>query len=112
MNKIYAYCVPTGRGTGAVRGSSVGGDVIAIALAEDGRGLGSHYCSSPGFAMHDIGFDAWAAGIEHRRHKGFTEHYPDGWEMEWVDDWTTHPGVQAAYALNQAMCHPEERSEA
>ncbi len=107
MGKIYAYCVPTGGGSGAVHGSTPGGDVFAIALAEDGTGLGSHYCSSPGFAKSDIGYSSYARGEDHRRHKTFSEHYPDGWEMEWVDDWETHPGVQAAYALNQAQCHPD-----
>ena len=103
---IYLTCFPTGGGSGWVCGSTVGGDVIAHALAEDGTGLGSHLSSSVGFAKHDIGLTSdW-------HHEDYREHYPSGYRVEWVEDPDTHEGWRAAFALNQQQARQAVESGA
>jgi hypothetical protein len=96
MSKIFVYGVPTGTGSNIVQDSTVGGDVFAFALAEDGTVLTSHYCSSMGFAKHDIGLTS------DLKHEIYKEHYPDGYELEWIEfgDLDGHEGFQAALNLN------------
>lgn len=110
MGKIYVTYYPTGGGSGAVVGSSRGGDVQAFALAEDGEVVGGHYCSSPNFAKHDMGLHDSA------RHKpGYALKYPDGFELIWVDyaDQASHAGYQQAFALNKVHAvDAEDASEA
>ena len=76
------------------------GFLIACLLSEDGESLGSHACSAEGYMPHDLGM---LAGSRPDRHETFREHYPDGYELEWVDDPRNHEGLMAAYELNQAM---------
>jgi len=75
----------------------------AAAMAEDGTSLAGHVCSSHGFIPHDMGIDedGWKRDI-------YDRHYPDGYEVVWVEDAKTHDGLQAAYALNQAKIPSEE----
>jgi hypothetical protein len=77
-----------------------GGDGIAYAMAEDGTVLGSHLCSHERFVPEDLGVKK---GKRPDRHKTYAEHYPDGYEMEFVPaaEVATHKGLSAAYALNQ-----------
>ena len=96
MNKIYLYCVPLGTGSGTVQGSTVGGDVMGYALAEDGTGLGSHLSSSEYFSKHDMGLTSdW-------HHKDYKEHYPNGYEVEWIDyeNLGAHTGFQRSLKIN------------
>jgi len=87
MNKIYLYCVPCP----AMRPN----DVIGYALADDGKALASHLSSGEWYSQHDMGFTSdW-------KHDVYNAHYPDGYELEWVDDLDTHEGWQAAYQRNQ-----------
>ena len=68
---------------------------VGMALAEDGCFLASHVSSSPAWARHDMGLTSdW-------KHTAYKAHYPDGYEVEWVDDVRGHAGLMAAYALNQ-----------
>ncbi len=72
---------------------------VVMALAEDGTFLASHVSSSDYFAKHDIGITSdW-------KHEAYKKHYPDGYELVWVDDATPGkcPGLDEAYARNQAM---------
>lgn len=70
------------------------------ALAEDGEVLAGHVSSTVEFAKHDIGVTSdW-------KHEHYQLHYPRGYEVEWVDNWETHPGFQAAYQKYLAL-HPE-----
>lgn len=93
--KIYLAAIPLGTGSGRVRGSTPGGDVIGNALAEDGTGLAAHLSSSVAYAKHDMGLTSdW-------KHDIYREHCPDGFELEWVDDVETHDGWRAALALNR-----------
>lgn len=70
-----------------------------MAIAEDGHILTGHICSSHGWAWHDMGIDhdGWKRDL-------YAAHYPQGFEVEWVDgNPLEHPGVKAAYALNQLL---------
>ena len=73
------------------------GGVAGCAIAEDGHCLAGHLSSSLALAMHDMGLTSDG------KHDEYAAHYPDGYEVEWVDDPLTHPGLQAAYALNQEL---------
>ena len=97
MSKIFLYCVPTGQGSGRVKDSTVGGDVMGFALAEDGKCLTSHLSSNEQFSKHDLGLTSdW-------KHDKYQEHYPDGFELEWVDDPDTHEGWRKAFNLNALL---------
>jgi hypothetical protein len=77
---------------------------VVMAVAEDGCFLASHVSSSETWARHDIGLTSdW-------KHDRYQEHYPDGYELEWVENAKTHEGLQAAYVLNQQQAPVEERS--
>lgn len=83
--KIYAF----------VNGHWGGGDMVALAVAEDGTVLAQHVSSSPSWAQHDMGVTSdW-------KHDKYAEHYPDGFEIEWVDKPKEHLGLMAAFELNQ-----------
>jgi hypothetical protein len=94
--KIYAFSNVKG-----------GGDGIAYAMAEDGTVLGSHFCSHESFVPHDLGVQE---GARLDRHKTYREHYPDGYEMEFVRaaDVKIHEGIRAAFVLNQQQADGEE----
>lgn len=66
------------------------------ALSEDGCFLASHVCSHPSFGPHDMGVTSdW-------KHKSYKRHYPDGYEVVWVEDAKTHEGVDAAHKRHLA----------
>lgn len=73
----------------------------ALALAEDGTCLAEHLCSNHGWIYHDLGVNE-----DGRNRDKYAEHYPDGFVVEFVENPKEHPGVQAAYKLNQEQ--PEE----
>lgn len=80
-----------------------------VALAEDGSLLAQHVSLSLEDAKHDIGITSdW-------QHKHYAEHYPDGYELEWVEDPSSHEDAVAAYARNREMVRQErevaERAE-
>ena len=76
-----------------------GGDGIAYAMAEDGTVLGSHYCSHEGYVPGDLGV---TKGSRPDRHKTYAEHFPGGYEMEFVpaSDVEVHDGLKIALELN------------
>jgi hypothetical protein len=69
-----------------------GDDYSMIAVAEDGDEVAGHVSSSPDFGKWDMGL-----GTSTRKHDQYKAKYPDGYELEWVEDWKTHPvlGSQA-----------------
>ena len=82
--KIYLFCTPCGKY-----------GLCAKALAEDGTKLGGHLSSNEKFAKHDIGLTStW-------HHDDYQKYYPDGYEVEWVDqkDFETHEGFRQAMKL-------------
>lgn len=84
--KIFLWCEPFNGGRP--------GDVIGWALAEDGEGLASHWSSSETFAKHDMGLTSnW-------KHEGYAKHYPDGYELVWLDDPLKDPAWVDAMRLN------------
>ena len=103
-SKIYLTCFATNTGSGMVNGSTRGGDVIGYALAEDGICIAQHLSSNSDFSKHDMGLHSdW-------KHKNYNEHYPDGWELEWIDEENldNHEGWNAALKLNQELKNKEE----
>jgi len=81
LPKIFAFC----------NGGSPGW-LSMEALAEDGEFLAGHICSDKGFGPHDMGVTSnW-------KHPEYRKHYPDGFEVVWVDDAMTHVGLNEAYA--------------
>lgn len=89
--KPKIYCFSNVRG---------GGEGIAYALAEDGTVLGSHWCSNEGYVPHDLGV---REGSRSDRHETYAQHYPGGYEMEFVPsrEVDSHAGLRAAFELNQ-----------
>lgn len=89
--KIYCF-VNSGHGTDWQCG---------MAMAEDGTCLAEHVSSHVEWAKHDLGIGSdW-------KHDAYRAHYPDGYELVWLDEAELkqpggHPGLMAAYALNQA----------
>lgn len=89
--RIYLF-VNSGKGSDNQEG---------MAIAEDGKYLAGHLSSSEAWAKHDMGLTSeW-------KHDLYRAHYPDGYEVEWVDKPREHAGLMAAYAKNQAL-RPEE----
>jgi len=97
MNKIYVYCVPTGRSSyGVINNAEITGDVIGYALAEDGVCIASHFSSGCNWSKHDMGITSdW-------HHDSYKKHYPDGYELEWIDfkDLDNHSEFLKAKELN------------
>lgn len=103
--RIFLTCFPTGSGSGAVRGSTPGGDVVGYALAEDGEGLCSHLSSSVEFSKHDMGLTSdW-------KHEIYTKKYPEGFELIWLDDAENDSRWIAAYKLNQEKKETDKKGE-
>ena len=91
--KIFLTCVD---------GGFRSGDVIGYALAEDGQGLASHLSSNMSFSQHDMGLTSdW-------KHEHYAKCYPEGYELEWVDNPENHEGWQKALALNKARKEKED----
>jgi len=74
----------------------------AVAIAEDGTGLGSHVCSAEGYMPCDLGI---LEGTAPKRHEIYREHYPDGYRMVWIpsDEIDGHAGLARAFELNKAL---------
>ena len=92
--KIFAF-INSGAGTDWVN---------SAALAEDGHFVAGHISSNDGWAKHDMGIGSdW-------KHEDYLKHYPEGFDLEWVDgNPTMHPGVVAAYEKHLAL--PKEDEE-
>lgn len=79
-------------------------------LAEDGTSLGSHVCSDEWFMYGDLGI---IEGSRLDRHEDFRAHYPDGYRMDFVTSERVkkrdHPGLEAAYRLNQEKALAETK---
>ena len=101
MSKPKIYCFSNVKG---------GGDGIAYAMAEDGTVLGSHWCSNEFYVSQDLGV---LEGCRKDRHEAYAEHYPDGYEMEFVRaaDVKAHTGLTAAFELNAKQAKEAEEKE-
>jgi hypothetical protein len=87
-----------------------GGEGMALAIAEDGTVLGSHWCSHESYVPHDLGV---TEGSRPDRHETYRKHYPDGYEMEFVPakEVLTHKGLEKAFQLNQKQTEKEAKEE-
>lgn len=86
-----------------------GGDGIAYAMAQDGTVLGSHWCSHECYVEQDLGV---TEGSRPDRHETYAEHYPDGYEMEFVSasDVKSHDGLMEAFRLNQIQAEQAKKT--
>ncbi len=87
-----------------------GGEGIALAMAEDGTVLGSHFCSSEYYVPGDLGV---IPGSRPDRHEAYAKHYPDGYEMEFVPDRevASNAGLQAAFAAARTRSEAEPKAK-
>jgi hypothetical protein len=67
-----------------------------VAIAEDGTYLAGHICSHHGFAAHDMGIDpdGW-------KRDTYAKHYPQGFEVVWIEDPTKSNALDAALAAGR-----------
>jgi hypothetical protein len=78
----------------AFESNALGSGYSGQAVAEDGTGICGHYSSSLHFAKHDMGLTSdW-------KHDLYAKHYPNGYELEWVDNPDSCPGFLKAFELN------------
>lgn len=106
MPKIFIICERLGTGSGAVQGSTPGGDVVGYAMAEDGNVLCSHLSSSQGFCRHDMGLTSnW-------KHNYYKEHYPDGYELVDLTDKKSREELLAVPEFAAADAKATELDEA
>jgi len=73
----------------------------AVAIAEDGKILGGHACSSEGYMMHDLGI---IEGSREDRHVDYRQHYPQGYRMEFVK--FGHEGLGQAIKKHNQVNEP------
>ncbi len=110
--RIYLTCFATGQGSGNIKDSygdylPVGGDVIGYALTEDGHCIGQHLSSNMFYSKHDMGLTSdW-------KHDNYSKHYPDGFELEWIneEDLDNHQGWLDALKLNKELAEKEKLDE-
>jgi len=69
-----------------------------LAIAEDGHCLAGHACSHHGWAAHDMGIveGGWKREL-------YAAHYPDGFEVEWVEKPLEHAALTLAFDRNAAL---------
>lgn len=79
------------------------GFLDAVAIAEDGHGLGSHICSHEAFMLGDLGIRVGTRSDRHE--KDYQVHYPEGYRMDWVpsSEIETHEGLKKAFELNSLL---------
>lgn len=66
------------------------------ALSEDGCFIAGHVCSHHAYINDDMGFTSdW-------KHKSYNRHYPDGWELVFVEDARNHSDLDAAHKRHLA----------
>lgn len=74
----------------------------AVAIAEDGTGLGMHCCSAEGYMPSDLGI---LEGTAPSRHETYREHYPEGYRMVWIpsEEIEGHAALARAFELNDEL---------
>jgi hypothetical protein len=104
MNKPTIYCfINSGDGTDWN---------IVLAVTADLECLASHCSSSKFWAQLDIGAREGGPHYKHR-HAAYAERFPDGYEIEWVDDPLAHPvlGERIRQANKAAAEEPPARGK-
>ena len=89
-----------------------GGEGLAIAIAEDGKVLATHWCSNEHYAPYDLGVHREARPEHHDMI--YSKHYPNGYVMEFVatKDAKKHEGLQAALEENMKLREAAEAEAA
>ena len=85
--KVFVWATP---------GATQFGGVAGHAIAEDGTGLAGHISSNESWAKLDMTSDY--------KKKDYAEHYPDGYEIEWID----YDDLEGHAAFNHAFRRHEE----
>lgn len=73
------------------------GDVSAVALAEDGIQLQAWTSSNREWAMHDLGVSSG------RNHDVYRKHYPEGFNVVWIEDTKRDLRVVAAFERRRVL---------
>jgi hypothetical protein len=75
---------------------------VFTALSEDGVFLAGHVCSHHAYAPHDMGVaeNGW-------KRDTYAKYYPDGFDVELVENPKDHAGVMAAHAKHKAYTEAE-----
>lgn len=96
--KIFVYCQPC---------ESWGdGSVLGYAIAEDGCGLISHLSSNIDWSKHDMGITSnW-------HHDDYKEHYPEGYQLIWVDDPENDEELKTVWKLNEEVYQSKIKNKA
>lgn len=85
-------------------GSGMAGFVYGVALAENGALLTGHLSTDEDWLRHDLGLTSdW-------KHDHYRRHYPDGYELVWLDNPEADPGCRRAIALHQERAKAEGMS--
>ena len=83
--KIFIFC------------NSCEGDFHSIrALAEDGCFIAGHVCTNHGFIAQDMGLTGT------KKHYIYSLHYPNGYELIYVENPKDHLGLKAAYETHKS----------
>ena len=77
-----------------------GPDCAMIAVAEDGEEVAAHVSSTVDWGKVDMGL-----GASRNKHDLYAAKYPDGYELEWVEDWRDHPVLLKLAERNKAPKH-------
>ncbi len=72
------------------------------AISDDGQWLATHMSSNDEWAKYDIGIGADSNGQSKRKHDIYNAHFPDGWELEWIEQPVTHSGLHDALTKYKA----------
>lgn len=101
MSKIYVY-------TADRFPQTADGDLVCVALAEDGTTLASHVSSNAGFARRDMGVDSI------RKHDRYQKHYPEGYEVVDLielseEELDKHEDFLAVYRLHKMKSLEQEK---
>lgn len=89
MTKIYLFCMPTPHpGWGRDVPFDKAQDVTGYAIDESGKFVAAHVSGSEGASKRDMTSD--------QKHGIYQAAYPEGYELEWVDEPMYHKGLLEA----------------
>ena len=86
------------------KGTDYDGEGVYLLITEDGKCIGTHYCSSRGFANHDL--TEWR--LEELKENGISEVYSNG-KLVWKNNKMTKDANDEFYKANndyeRKYCH-------
>lgn len=96
--KIFVFC--TGRVPADLRrgtGANILNRLVGKAVAEDGTELGGRFSSTTRWLKLDMGIHS-SCGL----HEKYAAHYPNGYELVWLDEPDASPELRAAVKRAEA----------